>query len=121
MLVDEVSIPYLIFLRHRGLRVRRWDGTTDVYACSPNGGVVRQTLKEFADGYRVTAKPPRTRLTAEQIVARAESMLGRQYDGAAFNCDHFVEYALGNKVESPQLQLATLALAALALGALARS
>ena len=120
MLVDEVSIPYLIFLRHRGLRVRYWDGSCRVYACSPKGGVVRQTLAEFADGYRIKVKSPRTRLTAEQIVARAESMLGRQYDGATWNCDHFVEYALGNKVESSQLQLVTVCLIALAVGALAR-
>jgi hypothetical protein len=121
MLVDEVSIPYLIFLRHRGLRVRHWDGSTVVYACSPNGGVVRQTLEKFANGHRVTAKAAKTRLTAEQVVARAKSMLGRQYDGIALNCDHFVEYALGNKVESAQLRVAVIAGMALVLGALARS
>lgn len=121
MLIDEVSIPYLVFLRHRGLRVRYWNGACCVYACSPKGGVLRQTLEDFADGYRIASKPVKSRLTPDQIVARAESMLGRQYDSALWNCEHFVEYALGNKVESPQLQVVTLGLIALAVGALARS
>lgn len=81
---------------------------------------MRQSLEAFADGCRVTAATARTRLIPEQVVARAESMLGRPYDGVRWNCDHFVAYALGNKIESPQLTVAAVSLATLALAALAR-
>lgn len=104
MVVDEVSIPYLIFLRHRGVRVRYWDGSCVVYACSPKGGVVRQRLEAFAEGYAVKPTASESRLTPAQIVARCESVLGRAYDAASWNCDHFVAFAFGRKVESPQLQ-----------------
>lgn len=121
MQIDEVSIPYLIFFRHRGVLVRYWNGSSRVYACSPNGGVVRQSLEEFADGHTVTAVAAKTRLTPEQVVARAESVLGQPYDAVKRNCDHFVAFALDKKIESPQLQIVTLGLIALAVGALARS
>jgi hypothetical protein len=39
----------------------------------------------------------------EAIFARAQELLGRQFDLVNFNCEHFVTVALAGKAASPQL------------------
>lgn len=104
MHIEIVSVPWCGF-RHRGLKVTYPWGQQCVYANSPASGVVRQTLHEFSLGRDIEASPIISRLSPYEIVRRAESMLGRPYSLFTWNCDHFVNAALGLKAKSPQLQL----------------
>lgn len=81
---------------------------------------MRQTLAAFADGKQVDTSQANTPLTPSQVVARAESMLGRPYDTMRWNCEHFVAFALGNKIESQQVQVATVSVLTLILIGFAR-
>lgn len=68
------------------------------------GGVYEESIDEFRQGgpLRVSSRPVGREVVA--IVRRARSMIGRQWDLLTFNCDHFVELALGREPRSRQLQ-----------------
>ena len=53
---------------------------------------------------------------ADQIIARAQALLGQRYDLLNFNCDHLVTYAATGVPSSPQLQGTVVGLAVIALG-----
>ncbi len=82
-------------------------------------GYVRQDLLEvFAAGHPVglASRAAQNWYEQQQIVARAQSLLGQKFDLLNFNCDHLVTYAQSGVPSSPQLQFLV---GVLALGALA--
>lgn len=91
---------------HWGLLVQDWLGNAVVYANCPGKGVVRQTLDQFRDGRPFEIVKATTGLSENQILRRAHQAMGRPYDLLNWNCDHFVQWALGNEVKSPQLKVA---------------
>ncbi len=81
---------------------------------NPKGGSVRYDLLEvFACGQQVRLINRVAQNSDQQnlILARAHSLLGKEYDFLRFNCDHLVTYALAGVATSPRLQaVAVLAL-----------
>ncbi len=93
---------------HRGI-VHSFDFSTGTVWIIDNdrarGHVGYQTLEQFSSGKPVFAERfPQNWFEANQIIARAESQLNRGYSLFAFNCEHFVTFALGMVPESRQLQ-----------------
>jgi Lecithin retinol acyltransferase len=65
----------------------------------------RTTLADFARGAAVRTVVYGDRLTAEESVARAESMLGRSgYDLFANNCEHFATWCVTGEHSSAQVE-----------------
>lgn len=80
--------------------------------------VLEEPLSAFARGKPVKALPSKTALQPRAILARARSGQHPTYSWVTFNCEHFVNFALGVPVRSPQI--AFWGLAAMALVALNR-
>ncbi len=68
------------------------------------GGFIEQPFSEFAGGRQVTVDGYLGNLCPEVVLQRARSMQGRAYSWLAFNCEHFVRYAHGVDIQSPQLR-----------------
>ncbi len=79
---------------------------------SPDGSkrssrVRRMTIEEFADGGIVCVRPYGMRDSADDAVARAESMLGRAgYDLVFDNCEHFATWCVTGVHSSEQVETA---------------
>ncbi|XHS79310.1 hypothetical protein ACFJGW_04875 [Burkholderiaceae bacterium UC74_6] len=83
----------------------------------PGHQVLEEPLSIFARGKPVRVVQMRS--TADwAVLARARSGQHPAYDWLAFNCEHFVRFAAGQPIESPQLAIWTLAALALSLVAL---
>ena len=80
-----------------------------------------RTLEDFTGGASAWLEfPVQCWQTADAIIERAESQLGRLYDVFTFNCEHFVALSLGLEPESKQLQsFGWLAFGLLVFGAIA--
>lgn len=70
-----------------------------------HGRVVAETLTDFCGGhlpeyFRVAAP----RLDRAEITRRALNAIGARYDLFGFNCEHFVHYAHGYPIGSPQVR-----------------
>ncbi len=103
--IEAVSVSWLIIFTHVGLKISLPNGTTVVYANAPGRGVVRQSLAEFNAGRCVTCTPINA-ADPYAVLARAEHALGTAYDLLSWNCEHFVNWALGVAPISPQLRAA---------------
>ena len=88
--------------RHCGLFAGWRDGVPLVLANLPEGTRI-QTWADFARGRSVSQRGYPGRLRADQVLARAQSVMARQYSWLSWNCEHFVNYAHGLKEESPQV------------------
>lgn len=94
--------------RHVGLVVafNHWGEAVILSNSMRAGGVVRETLPTFAaSSGRFSIDTSLTpKLPIWQVVARAESKEGTRYAALNWNCEHFVRFALGHPIESPQAQ-----------------
>ncbi len=82
------------------------------------GGYVKEDLlSTFAAGHPISLaqRTARTLWEQQQIIARARSLLGQQFDLINFNCEHFANYAQAGKASSPQLRFAAGAAAVFSL------
>lgn len=68
------------------------------------GGFVEQPFSDFANGRTVTVHGYPGTLPPEMVMLRARLKRGQPYSWNTFNCEHFVRYAHGVHVESPQLR-----------------
>ena len=68
------------------------------------GGFVEQTFSAFAGGRKVTTDGYMGGLQPATVMQRARLKRGQLYSWTGFNCEHFVRYAHGVPVESPQLR-----------------
>jgi hypothetical protein len=95
---------YLIY-RHRGIVSDQWwAGKPKVISNSLHYGVVEQPWDDFAQGQDVQVEGYPGRLPSGEVLNRARSRLGADYNLTAFNCDHLVNEAHGLLVESEQLK-----------------
>lgn len=79
------------------------DGTPLVTSNSlRRGGVVEETIQDFALGGMVWSNGFRGHLPRAAVVANARAMIGRKWT-PGFNCEHFVRVAAGEEPFSPQL------------------
>lgn len=69
------------------------------------GGFVEEPFSAFARGQVVLIEGYLGSLPSAVVMQRARMKRGRAYSLSDFNCEHFVRYAHGVPVESPQLRL----------------
>ena len=114
-----VSVPIFLIYRHIGIVSDRWHGGKPmVISTSARAGVVREeSWNTFTQGRVVTAEVYPGRLPSWEVVRRARSLIGTQYDLLTRNCEQFVTFAHGLKPQSVQVAL-TVAIA-LCIGVLA--
>lgn len=72
--------------------------------CAKGNGLVEETWSVFASGRDVTVDGYLGQLPPDVVMRRARSKSEQPYSWIGFNCEHFVRYAHGVVVESPQLQ-----------------
>lgn len=68
------------------------------------GGLVEQPYSAFANGHVVTIDGYLGVLPQETVMQRARLKQRQAYSWTNFNCEHFVRYAHGVPIESPQLR-----------------
>lgn len=68
------------------------------------GGFVEEPFSIFARGHTVVIEGYLGVLPPAVVMQRARMKRGRAYSLSDFNCEHFVRYAHGVPVESPQLR-----------------
>lgn len=74
-----------------------------------DGGFVEQPYSAFSLGRQVTSDGYFGGLPSAAVMQRARLKQGTSYSWIDFNCEHFVRYAHGVQIESPQVkQWATL-------------
>lgn len=94
------------FYDHVALLSDRWiGGQRGVLSFSAQScGLVEQCVSTFAAGRHVTVDGYLGGLPPGTVMQRARLKQGQSYSWTKFNCEHFVRYAHGVPVESPQLQ-----------------
>lgn len=84
---------------------RTADGERGVVAFSAQaGGFVEQPFSAYACGRAVVIEGYLGSLPPAVVMRRARMKQGKVYSLPDFNCEHFVRYAHGIPVESPQLR-----------------
>lgn len=68
------------------------------------GGLVEEPFSAFARGQAVVIEGYLGSLPPAVVMQRARMKQGQAYSLSEFNCEHFVRYAHGVPVESPQLR-----------------
>lgn len=99
-----VYVKFLGFFRHKGVVSDRFRyGKPMVIASSQaSNGVVENGWDEFADGKQVFTEGYPSRLSPQEVLWRARSMIGERYSVLTSNCEHFVRRCHGLTPESPQ-------------------
>lgn len=115
-----VSVPIFLFYRHQGIVSDRWHDAKPmvISASSRSGGVHEEPWDVFAQGLAVTVDGYPGGLPSHEVLRRARSLIGTQYDVLARNCEHLVTYVHGLKPQSLQVAL-TFVIVTLCVGALA--
>lgn len=72
------------------------------------GGFAELPFSEFSKGRLVTVDGYPGTLSPSEVMQRASLKRGQAYSLFDFNCEHFVRYAHGRLIESPQLRQWTL-------------
>jgi hypothetical protein len=114
-----VSISIILFYRHKGIVSDRWYGGKPMIISNSarSGGVHEEAWDVFAEGNTVAVDGYPGGLPHFEVMSRAKSFISSQYDLFRWNCEHFVAYAHGLQLKSPQVA-ATVAIATLCLGVL---
>jgi len=115
-----VSVPIFLFYRHKGIVSDRWHGGKPmvISTSARSGGVREEPWDVFAQGHVVTVDGYLGGLPSYEVLRRARSLIGAQYDVLVRNCEHLVTNVHGIKPQSSQVAL-TFAIVALCVGALA--
>jgi len=102
-----VSVPILLFYRHKGIVSDQWcHGKPMVISTSArSGGVREEPWDVFAQGSVVMVDGYPGNLPGWEVVHRARSLIGTQYDLLTKNCEQFVTFVHGLKPQSTQLAL----------------
>lgn len=91
--------------RHVGLVTERHvKGERSVLSFSADaGGLLEEPLSAFARGGQIAVKGFPGELSPSAVMARARSAINTKYSWLSFNCEHFVRFAHGLKLKSPQI------------------
>src|ERR1700722_16489871 len=68
------------------------------------GGFIEQPYSAFAHGREATVEGYLGNLAPRLVMRRAREARSKSYSWAHFNCEHFVRYAHGVPIESPQVR-----------------
>lgn len=81
------------------------DGSQMVISASRRKGIVaEETIMEFSDGKEVSLIGYPSDKSVLEVLRRAKSMIGAKYNLLKWNCEHFVRWVHGLRVESKQVQ-----------------
>jgi hypothetical protein len=109
-----VSVRAFVFWRHKGIvSDQRYGGKPTVIASSPILGTREETWDRFRSGQEPVVEGYPSNLPYHEVVRRARSRIGTDYDLLGSNCDHLANYAHDLPMRSEQL-LATVGIAVLA-------
>ncbi len=97
---DMVAVRFGVVLSHYGVVTHR--GTV-ISNSRRNGGVVEQSLADFADGRSVRLCDTRTGLEAHAVEARARKAIGSDYSVTGSNCSHFTRWTYRRKPTAMQI------------------
>lgn len=87
-----------------------------IISCSlRRGGVAEESPSEFSGGAPITPIGYPGNLPPLMVIARARMKIGTPWKLFSFNCEHFVNWAHGVEVQSPQLRMAVAFLALFAI------
>lgn len=106
------------FYRHTGL-FYGWRGEIPLVLANLPDRTRVQTWNEFSGGHRVRVRGYPSNMPHGQVLARAESVMTRPYSWLSWNCEHFVAFSHGLKVESPQVKSWAMIATVLGLGIMA--
>lgn len=114
-----VSVPILLFYHHTAIVSDRWHGGKPmvVSTSARSGGVHEESWDTFAQGRVVAVDGYPGGLPSHEVLRRARSLIGAQYNVLARNCEHLATYVHGLKPQSTQVAL-TFAIVTLCVGAL---
>ena len=101
---DVIAIPFGIGLSHYGLVTSR--GTV-ISNSSKHGGVVEQSLSDFAKGRRIRLCERTDALDAVVAETRARRAKGSSYSLTEANCAHFTRYSRRQRPTTVQVASAT--------------
>ena len=89
------------------------DGEPMIMSISLWKGFATESLCQFMGPQGLAEASYPSRLQSEQILSRARSVSHRPYDLGRWNCQHFVRFAHGLSVQSPQASAAAKAVLAI--------
>jgi len=97
-------------VEHYGVVSDLHDGITPYIISNSRrtGRVAEERVSIFSEGKDIKVHGYPSKLSPAMAIARAKSQLGKAYDVLNWNCEHFVRWVHGLKVESPQLQAAVI-------------
>ena len=101
---DVIAIPFGIGLSHYGLVTSR--GTV-ISNSRKHGGVVEQSLTDFANGRRIRLCERTDALDAAVSESRARRAKGASYSLTDANCAHFTRYSRRQRPTTVQIASAT--------------
>lgn len=115
-----VSIPTFLIYRHKGIVSDRWrNGKPMIISNSARaGGVQEEPWDVFAEDHIINVDGYPSGSPNYEVVNRAHSLIGTQYDLFNWNCEHFVASVHKLKKQSYQVTI-TVAIAVLCLSMVA--
>jgi hypothetical protein len=91
--------------RHVGLLAEPVPGRErHVVSLNPGTGLLEEPLSVFGRGQPLVLQLALSSLHPSIVLARARSGQHRSYSWTEFNCEHFLCFAFGTPLHSPQLQ-----------------
>jgi len=88
---------------------RQIGGLQCIISCSQaTGQVSEEPANIFTNGKKIKIHAYPGALSPSVVINRARSKLGTAYNFLSWNCEHFIRWVHGIKVESPQLQISAL-------------
>ena len=86
-----------------------------IHSSKKHGRVLIEPIGQFADGQQILPSGLDGGAPYNKSIIAALSLLGRPYDVAEANCQHFITYCQGMGEESPQFQKYALSILGLSL------
>ena len=100
-----ISVSVYIFFRHKGIVSDRWYGGKPMVISNSAraGGIAEEPWDVFTSGQLWIAEGYPGNLLHWEVLHRARSFHGTQYNALTWNCESFVTYCHGLPPASPQL------------------
>ena len=100
-----------LFYRHVGILggLTMFGERVVISFSNERNGYTEEPMSKFSKGREIKVHSTYGKLAPWQVLSRAKQWQGFSYSWIKRNCEHFVRHAHGLPVESPQVQLATVA------------
>ena len=103
----KVKADFLPIIYHYGIVEKNQDGIfvyhNDPFKTNSKGGnIVKDTIEKFLN-QRDIVSVEKTTISTEDLQELYEKLKSYKYDFINFNCEHFINFAKGNKYASSQV------------------